>query len=432
MDGLHVWAWHPISPEEIELAGPLAGFLLAVKDVIDVAGMPTRAGSPLTAADPAWEDAPAIARLRAAGAEILGKSQCTEWALNDPAPTLNPWDPRRTPGGSSAGSAVAVATGLCTASVDTQTAGDIVRPAAYNGVTGLKPTYGWAPTQGSRAVAPSIDTLGVIARDVTDAAAVARAMADHPARFILPPHTAPPHTRPPGAAAPQSATPGATAPGATAPDAAAQHAAAPHSLALLAAPRIGVLRDPFCDDVGPAVRAGLADAVRRFAEAGAEVVEVMASVDLAAVHAAHRVITFAECALQHARRFRAHAGDYGPRARELIERGLATSALAYLDADRVRRDAAASLAALLDGVDVLLVPATPEPAPPRATTGDSRLQIPWTLCGFPTLVLPSGMSDGLPLAVQLVGAMNAEATLLAAGLWCESALDVIAPSLSPC
>ncbi|WP_329236391.1 amidase [Actinoallomurus sp. NBC_01490] len=378
MDDLHAWAWRPEPPPAAGTDGPPAGFVLGVKDVIDVAGMPTRCGSPLTDGAPAAADAPAVARLRAAGAVIVGKTRCTEWALNDPAPTINPWDPARTPGGSSAGSAVAVATGDCTATVDTQTAGDVVRPAAYNGIVGLKPTAGWAPAEGSRAVAPSIDTLGVLARCVSDAAAVASAMADAPARF--------------GVARP------------------------------VAAPRVGLLRDPFTDQVGDAVRTSLAEVVRALAAEGAEVNDVSTGVDLAAVHAAHRVLTFAECATRHLSRHRDHAERYGPRARELIERGLSTPAHVYLEADRVRRDATERLGALLEGLDVLLVLATSEPAPARETTGDSRLQIPWTLCGLPTLALPAGMAGHLPLGVQLVAARDAEARLLGAGVWCERVL----------
>jgi aspartyl-tRNA(Asn)/glutamyl-tRNA(Gln) amidotransferase subunit A len=227
-------------------------------------------------------------------------------------------------------------------------------------------------------VAPSIDTLGVLARCVADAAAVASAMADLPARF--------------------QARPGAP-------------------------PRLGVLRDPFTDQVGDAVRTSIAEVVRGLAAEGAEVADVSTGVDLAAVHAAHRVLTFAECATRQLSRYRDDAERYGPRARELIERGLNTPAHVYLEADEVRRDATERLGALLEGFDALLVPATPEPAPTRETTGDSRLQIPWTLCGLPSLALPVGVAGHLPLGVQLVAAMDAEAKLLGAATWCERVLQ---------
>jgi len=388
---LQAWAWRAPAewdgPPPSGAAGALDGYVMGVKDVIDVAGMPTRAGSPVTPPDPVSADAPVVARLRDAGAVIAGKTQCTQWALNDPAPTRNPWHRDRTPGGSSAGSAVAVATGMCTASVDTQTAGDVLRPAAYNGAVGFKPTIGWVSTDRSQPVAPTIDTIGVIARRVDDVAAVAAAIADDPARFT------------------DDARP--------------------------AAPRIGVLADPFASDAGPAVRANFTATLQRFMDAGADVADVCCPVDLSLVHAAHRVITFAECAAQH---LTAGPGDpdrYGPRARELLDLGLLTPAHLYLRAETVRQDATARLAAMFSDLEVVLLPVAPEPAPARPTTGDSRLQIPWTLCGFPALALPSGLSPaGLPLAVQFVADRHHEPALLAAARWSERVLGLRLTPLS--
>lgn len=380
---LQAWAWRPPAdadaPPACGAAGALDGFVLGVKDVIDVAGMPTRSGSPLTLPGPVAADAPAVARLRAAGALIAGKTQCTEWALNDPAPTRNPWHPDRTPGGSSAGSAVAVTAGMCTATVDTQTAGDVLRPAAYNGVVGLKPTIGWVSTSGTQPVAPTIDTIGVIASRVADAVAVAAAMADDPARFG-----------------------GDTVPG---------------------PPRIGVLTAAFADDIGSAVRANFGQTLQRFADGGADLAMVSCPVDLSLVHATHRIITFAECAAGHLTAGQPRLEGYGPRARQLIDLGVVTPAHAYLHAQRVRQDATQRLTAMLAGVDVVVLPVVPEPAPDRATTGDSRLQIPWTLCGFPALALPTGLGpDGLPLAVQFIAGLQDEPALLAAARWSEQVL----------
>jgi len=183
---LRAIAWHatehPVAAGATPAGATLDGFAVAIKDIIDVAGMPTRCGSALTATEPAPADATVVGLLRSAGAAIIGKTHCTEWALNDPAPTRNPWDASRTPGGSSAGSAVAVAAGMCRATVDTQTAGDVLRPAAYNGVVGFKPSSGWAPLDGVTPVAPTIDTIGITARHLSDAAAVAAAIADDPPR----------------------------------------------------------------------------------------------------------------------------------------------------------------------------------------------------------------------------------------------------------
>jgi Asp-tRNA(Asn)/Glu-tRNA(Gln) amidotransferase A subunit family amidase len=385
LDGhLRAFAWRAPEDEaeDRESTGPcgmLDGYVVGVKDIIDVAGMPTRCGSPLTSGAPASTDATVVARVRDEGAAVIGKTHCTEWALNDPAPTHNPHDPTRTPGGSSSGSAVAVATSMCTATIDTQTAGDVLRPAAFNGVVGYKPTIGWAPSDGIQRVAPTIDTVGVTARCVREAAIVVAAIADGHHRL-------------------ESPTP--------------------------RPPRVGLLADPFYASAGPAVTANLTAVTSRLASDGATVDEVRSPVDLFQLHAAHRIITFAECAAQHRGRYRDRSGRYGIRARQLIDLGLATPATAYVDAQHVREDDTERLSALLEEIDVLVTPVTPGPPPARDTTGDSTYQIPWTLCGFPAVALPSGNDDGLPLAVQLVGARARDASLIAHAQWCESVLDV--------
>jgi aspartyl-tRNA(Asn)/glutamyl-tRNA(Gln) amidotransferase subunit A len=357
----------------------LDGFAIAVKDIIDVRGMPTRCGSPLTSPESAERDASVVGRLRRAGAAVVGKTRCTEWALNDPAPTCNPWDLTRTPGGSSSGSAVAVATGMCTATIDTQTAGDVLRPAAYNGVVGFKPTLGWAPADGIQPVAPSIDTVGVIARTVVDAGAVVGAIAGERDRYVAPEPTL---------------------------------------------PRVGLLDDGLFARADASVRNNVVDVAEQLASRGAPLARLPSPVELRTVHAAHRVITFAECAAQHRARLSGSASGFGPRARELIELGLVTPAYAYVEADRVRREVTKQLSRLFESVDVLVMPVTPAPAPARETTGDSRFQIPWTLCGFPALGLPSGSADGLPLGVQVVAARGHDVQLVAYARWCEEVLDV--------
>jgi Asp-tRNA(Asn)/Glu-tRNA(Gln) amidotransferase A subunit family amidase len=390
LDGeLRAFVWSPESEPAMAARDdsatphrPLDGMAVGVKDVIDVAGMPTRSGSPLTSVDPASRDAVTVSRLRRAGAAIIGKTECTEWALNDPAPTRNPWDGARTPGGSSSGSAVAVASGMCTATLDTQTAGDVLRPAAYNGVVGFKPTLGWTSLVGVQPVASSIDTIGVTARGVEAAGAVAAVVADAD----------------------------------VAPDFVADDRPAPV--------RIGVVDDAFLEAAPPSVRANVADVADRLAAAGAAVETLRAPVDLRAIHAAHRVLTFAECAAHHLGRYRAHGHRYGPRARELLDLGMVTPAHALVAAQRFRRQATAALAAVFSAVDVLVLPVTPGPAPASDTTGDSAFQIPWTLCGLPALTLPSGLIGGLPVGVQLVGPAHRDGMLLAIARWCEDVLDV--------
>jgi Asp-tRNA(Asn)/Glu-tRNA(Gln) amidotransferase A subunit family amidase len=379
---LRAWVWraaHVADAGGRQDPRPLDGITLGIKDVIDVRGMPTRAGSALTAPTSVAQDAPVVARARAAGAAIVGKTACTEWALNDPAPTRNPWAADRTPGGSSAGSAVAVAADLCTATIDTQTAGDVLRPAAYCGVVGFKPTHGWVTTEGTCEVAATIDTIGVMARAVDEAAVVARAVADDAAAF---------ETR-----------------------------------GDVRAPRIGVLVDPFFT-AEREVDAVFEQALTAWRQAGAETERCRTGVDLDAVHAAHRLMTFAECYASHEERLRGAGGHrYGPRARELLDLGAATPAHLYVRAQQLRAAATQRLAGLFDGdLDAFATPVTGAPAPPRRSTGDSRFQIPWTLCGFPALTLPAGTVDGLPVGIQLVSGRSREGQLLATARWCERVL----------
>jgi Asp-tRNA(Asn)/Glu-tRNA(Gln) amidotransferase A subunit family amidase len=377
---LHAWA-------SVDRAAAGAGPVVGVKDVVDVAGLPTGAG---VAGDGrvAAADAPAVARLRLTGVVVLGKTAPTPWALNDPAPTVNPWNPAHTPGGSSAGSAVAVATGMCDATIDTQTAGDVVRPAAFNGVVGLEPTLGWAPTAGTVPVAWSIDTLGVMGRTVAAVAAV--------------------H--------------GLVAPAVTAAGAPVAHGLRAGTRDDEWRPALALVRDPLIATAARTVdgAAGL------LAARGATVEAVDSPVDLATVHAAHRIVTFAECATFH-RRLSCRPGDgrrYPPKARALIDLGLVTPATAYVAAQRLRAAATRRLAAVFGQHDVAVLPtAVSGPPADRTTTGDSSLQIPWTFCGYPALSLPTGLDEaGLPTALQLVGPPGGDRTVLAVAAWCEEVL----------
>jgi Asp-tRNA(Asn)/Glu-tRNA(Gln) amidotransferase A subunit family amidase len=347
--------------------------------------MPTEAGSPLLAGNRATTDATAVRRLRAAGAVVLGKTACTELAANDPAPTVNPWSAEHTPGGSSPGSAVAVATGMCRATLDTQTAGDVLRPAAYNGVVGFKPTYGRISRHGSLGVAWSIDTLGVQARSVADAALLLAALAG------------------PDPADPTSSQ-------------------QPLELDRPAAtPRLGRIRDYEAAHADAEVRAHLQTLATRAADAGAPLVELSLGDDLAAAHAAHRIICFCECAALHAERLRHGAGRMGPKLRTLLELGTVTPAPAYVQAQRLRADLVARVLDAMHGVDAILTAPAPSPAPRDLSgTGSSVLQIPWTLLGLPAIALPTGLSaDGLPLGVQLVGRPFCEPELLRTAAWVE-------------
>lgn len=382
--------------------GPLHGVPLAVKDIIDVEGLPTRCG----ARHPELyrvgrPDAEVIARLRQAGAVLLGKTVTTDWASFDPPPTRNPWDASRTPGGSSSGSAAAVAAEMCPAALGSQTGGSLTRPATYCGVATLKPTWGRVSVRGVAPLAFHLDHVGPIARRVEDLAAVYDAIAGHDPLDPL--------------SVDQPADPAL--------------AAVAWGLAADApAPRLGWIADYFPDETADELRPVIDEARRRLLDAGAEVCDLRLPAEFARVHAAHRTIMAVEAALAHRAEFPARRGDFGPRFASLMDEGLAAQVLSYAAALEHQRAWRWAVGRLLDeaGVDVLLCAATDTPAPPAETTGNPKFQSPWSHAGLPTVAIPCGLTAGpprLPGGVQFVGRAWDEPRLLAVAAWAERALD---------
>lgn len=381
------------------LRGPLHGVPVGVKDIFYTAGLPTRAGSPIYRDFVPSYDATAVKRLRRAGAIVLGKTQTTQFAYGDPAPTRNPWNLGHSPGGSSSGSAAAVADRMVPAALGSQTAGSVLRPAAFCGVVGFKPTYGRIGRRGVFPLAWSLDHVGVLVRTVSDAALLLSALAG-----------------------PEGDDPTA----ATAP--LADYLAA---LREPRPPRVGLVRRLFQERTEAAAWARLEEAAGRLAAAGARVEEAQPPPEFDAVLDIHHVIMTAEAAAYHAPAFQRRPEDYRPRLRAVIETGQLIPTAAYLHAQRARRHLARSVLPLFDRCDVLLLPAALGPAPRGLDwTGDPACNAPWTLFGFPALALPIGLDgQGLPLGAQLVAAPWQEAPLLAAARWCEMALG--AAPLSP-
>ncbi len=362
--------------------GPMHGIPVGVKDIIDVAGMPTRAGSPLTESRCVEVDAPVVAALRAAGAIVLGKTVTTQFACFDPAETVNPWDATRTPGGSSSGSAVAVATGSCYAALGTQTGGSIVRPASYCGVVGLKPTLGRWSMRGIVPVSFHLDHVGPMVRSVADAALVCAAVE--------------------GCAPTGSLT--------------ASSAAVP--------PTLGLPAGFFRDRAEPQVLSGVNSAVAALAAAGARVEHVELPRRFDEVLARHRCIMAVEVAQYHRTLYGRQSDAYAPGIRRLIDEGLRTSVLDYADALRHRIELLEDLGrAFRRGPSFWVTPATTSPAPPRETTGDPSFNSAWSYCGFPAITIRCGTSDaGLPIGLQLIARTGQDDELLQAARWCEQVL----------
>jgi len=371
--------------------GPLHGIPIGIKDIIDVTGFPTAAGSSLLADNVATRDSTIVARLREAGAVILGKTVTTQFASFDPPVTRNPWNLDRTPGGSSSGSAAAVACGMCLGAIGSQTGGSITRPASYCGVAGCKPTYGRVSVAGVLPFAPSMDHPGPIARTVRDLAIILEAIAG--------PDDADPFC----ASVPESLLVAALDP------------------PLAEPPRVGVLSGLFAERAEPPMR----DAMERVAEslrrAGAAVREVALPRSFDDVLKSHRTIMAVEAAATHEERFAKHRAEFLPKIRGLIDEGLAAPTADYVRARQAQLALSRKILGCFADSDVLLTPATLGPAPDTSTTGDPAFNSPWSFTGLPTVSFPIGVApDGLPLAIQLVGQPFREAELFRAAEWCEA------------
>ena len=364
--------------------GPLHGIPIAVKDLIDTVDMPTAYGSPIYRNYRPAADASCVALARAAGAVILGKTVTTEFATFTPGKTANPRNPAHTPGGSSSGSAAAVADGMAPLAFGTQTAGSVIRPGAYCGCVAYKPSFGLINRTGVKPLADSLDTIGVFARSTEDAAFFAGALSERPALRQL--------------AIPQLA------------------------------PHFGLYRTPIWDQAEPATAAALDAASAALERAGAVVMEL-------AVAPSHEGLTEAQDTIMGFEIVRALAyerlkrsAELSPRLAQLIDAGMAIGADVY-DQEQARTAAArVGLAAFFGPCDAILAPAAPGEAPAGlGNTGNPVFNRMWTLLGTPCVTLPGRWAEnGLPTGVQLVGRVGDDARLMACAAFLEQALAAAA------
>ncbi len=384
-----VRAWVHVDPEAVLVRaseldrvglsrrGRLHGIPIGIKDIFDTHDMPTAYGSPIHTEHRPAVDAASVAIARRSGMLPLGKLVTTEFAAWPPGPTVNPHDVTRTPGGSSSGSAAAVAAGMVPVAFATQTTGSIIRPAAFCGVVGYKPSHGTLPTSGVKAISESFDTVGVIARTVADAAFVVGVLCGRP----LEPPPEPP------------------------------------------APRLGIC----LTHEWPAASAEtvtLFDALPELLErAGARSTQVVLPEAFAGLAAAQGTIwTFeiARCLADEHQRFRELIRE---PLRGMLDEGAAMAVSEYDAAYRRLRECETRVDAVFDGVDALLVPAAPGEAPEVATTGDPIFNRAWSALGVPAVTVPAGLGpSGLPLGVQIVGPPRQDARVLACAAWVEAAL----------
>jgi len=366
---------------------PLYGVLVGVKDIFASEGFETRAGSKLPPALFAMPEGPVVSALKNAGALILGKTVTTEFAYFAPGPTTNPWDTSRTPGGSSSGSAAAVAAGFCSLALGTQTIGSISRPAAYCGIAGWKPTYGRTSRAGVVPFAPSVDHIGLLAPDPAGIALAASVIVDDWDMKTL--------------------------------SNAVEHYS--HRRPILAIPD-----GPYLAQTDSAALQAFETTVGRLSSNGFSIVRVQAFEDIDEINTRHRRIAAAEMERTHRAWFKEYNHLYADVTREFIAKG-ADIEDNQLELDKSGRE---SLRLVLErmleeaGADFWISPAAPGPAAVGLdSTGSPVMNLPWTHAGVPTLALPTCMAvQGMPLGLQLAGTFGADEALLALGQLVESCL----------
>jgi Asp-tRNA(Asn)/Glu-tRNA(Gln) amidotransferase A subunit family amidase len=367
-----IHAWVQVRPEEPTADGPLSGIPFGAKDIIETKGMATEYGSPLYKGRMGTEDAAIIRELRGRGAVLLGKTVTTAFAYRTAGPTKNPRNLAHTPGGSSSGSAAAIAAGMVPFTIGEQTRGSIIRPASYCGVTGFKPTYNLLPTEGMLPVSKSLDTLGFFTHTPADMLALWKAVGHSEGReerFSF------------GAPEPM----------------------------------------PDCE---PEMASAFVQTLKLLRQAGVSILPVDISAMLKKLDEANDVEMFYEGARYHEPRLKEFGDHLDQPLANLVRDGLKIPAQRYDDAKQYIAESRMRLAEIFKSTPVILTPAATGPAPlGLSTTGDPRMNAPWTALGTPAVSIPMPVGSALPLGLQLTADLGQDARVLQAALLLQRHLN---------
>lgn len=360
--------------------GPLHGIPVGIKDIIDTADMPTECNSPIYKGHRPARDAACVARLRQAGAIVLGKTVTTEFASSVPGPTRHPRDPERTPGGSSSGSAAAVGDRMAPLAIGTQTGGSVIRPAAFNGVIGYKPAWGLYDATGVKPLAPALDTVGFMVRSLDDIPIVSAVLAGR----------------------------------------------APPKPAAVGTPKFAVVRTAHWHLAGPETHKVIEASASRLAAAGAIVRRMDLPDPFGRLEALQRIMMAEGAAGAYRHEWANHRDKLSDRFQKLVRRGLETPEAERADANATVERCRLQLPELFEEGEIILTPSAPGEAPVGLqSTGNSVFNRAWTALRVPCLTIPIGDGpNGMPLGVQLVDPHGGEAMLLGVAGWAARALGL--------
>ena len=363
------------------------GIPVGVKDIYFTKGLKTTMGSPIYGDYVPTVDADMVTIIKEAGGIVLGKTETTEFALHDPAPTRNPWNTGHTPGGSSSGSAAAVASGMCQVAFGSQTGGSVIRPASYCGIVGVKPTYDLLSRENVYPLSWSLDHIGYMTRTTQDAHIMLETLTGIKKEW---------HPR-------------------------------------VRAPKVGLLAGYFKEKATEEVWQGFEKAVAEIWGEGADVETAVLPESFSLVPDVHRVIMSVETAAVHEDMFKKRGDDYRSYMRGFISSGLLVPATAYLRAQRLRGQIIRDMVNLIGRFDCIISPSSTDSAPEGLEwTGSPAFNSPWSLTGLPSITVPSGLTeDALPLGLQIIGTPYTEWELLRIAAWCEEKLGFESRPIDP-